>query len=156
MEKNSEKRVKLDFFRLTGIAPFHRTNKISDNCVSKNVLFQSLAEKIFDTPKLLEFLERKVKRWLDLDKSEFTYVLAGYIYYFKEDFKTADKYFLKAININPENLDIWFCLAFSLYHQQEKEYNLAKKILFNFDYCIDVFKDTPVSMKALRGSLKGL
>jgi len=156
MIKNSEKKVKLDFFRLAGIAPLQRTNKLSDNCLGKNALFHNLAEKVFDVPGLLELLEGKLKQWLKLDRSEFTCMLAGYIYYFKEEFKTADKFFLKAININPENLDNWFCLAFSLYHQQKSEHDLAKRILFNFDYCIETFKDTAVSMKALRDSLEDL
>ena len=152
MTKSNGKKVKLDFFRLTGIAPLQRTNKISDNCLAKNAIFHKLAEKVFDAPGLLELLGGKVKQWLKLERSEFTYMLAGYIYYFKEEFKIADKYFIKAININPENLDNWFCLAFSLYHQQK--HDVAKKIFFNFDYCIDTFKNTAVSMVTLEDKLK--
>jgi len=154
MIKNNQAKVKLDFYRLTGVAPLHRMNKISDNCLGKNVVFNNLAERVFDSPSLVEFLEKKVKQWLKIDRSEFTYMLAGYVYYFKEEFEISDKFFIKAINLNPENLDNWFCLAFSLYHQEEPEHNLAKNILFNFDYCIDKFKDTAVSKKALKDNLK--
>lgn len=154
MAKNNNKKIKIDFLKLTGIAPFHRTNKLSEGCLTKNIIFHRLAEKVFDTPELLKLLEAKINKWLEIERSEFTYMVAGYVYYFKEEFKTAEKYFIKAINLNPENLDNWFCLVFSLYHQEKKKYCLAGKVVFNFDYCMKKFKNSSVSLKALAEKLR--
>jgi len=134
---------------LTGILPSHRTNRLLDKCIRKDVIFQNLAEKVFDNPRLLDLLTIKIKYWLRLSKSEFIYALAGYIYYCRDDFKRAEGYFMKAINKRLQNLDNWFDLALSLYHQEEKKHKLAKKILFNFDYCLKYFKNKRVSLKAL-------
>jgi len=161
MAKNSKRdnkdiKIMLEFTRLTSIIPAHGTNRLSDKCIRKDIIFHNLSEKAFDQPKLLDLLTIKIKQWLKLNKSEFTYCLAGYIYYCKDDFKKAEKYFLKAIDRNPQNLDNWFDLAFSLYHQDDRKYDLAKKILFNFDLCLSGFKDKPVSLKALETFLKQL
>lgn len=156
--KNTNKDVKvmLAFNQLTSIVPIHRVNQLSDKCLRKDVIFHNLSEKVFDQPRLLNILTMKIKQWLKLSKSEFTYALAGYIYYCKDDFKKAEEYFLKAINKDPQNLDNWFDLAFSLYHQGENKYNLAKKILFNFDYCSMHFKNKRVSLKGLEAVLVNL
>lgn len=149
-------KIKKEFFEITHILPLHSTNRLKDMHIRKDNLFNSLGEKIFDNPRLLDLLTIKIKRWLKLEKSETIYSLAGYIYYFKDDFSKAESYFLKAINSNPVNLDNWFDLAFSLYHQGDKKNNIGKEILFNFDYCIKIFKGRNVSTKDLYKTLKNL
>lgn len=143
MSKANEE-IKLEFYRITKIPFFDDYNNI----------FNSLAEKVFDNPDLLKLLTIKIKKWLRLEKNEFTYSLAGYIYYFKEEFCKAERYFIKAINLNPLNLYNWFNLAFSLYHQGEKKHIFGKKILFNFDYFIKFFKDKKVNTKNLKEIFK--
>lgn len=142
----TKKKIELEFYRITRLLPIQRNNAI----------FDYLAEKVFDTPRLLDLLEIKIKHWFKLEKNEFTYSLAGYIYYFKEEFSKAQRYFLKAIIKNPKNLDNWLNLAFSLYHQEDKKYNLAKKILFNFDYCISYFSNKEANIRTLKTFLRSL
>ena len=156
LKENKNLKVRLEFYRLTNIQPLYLTNKLEDLCIKKNDIFDCLAEKVFDNPRLLDLLTIKLKHWLRKEKSEFIYALAGYINYLKDDFHKAEVYFLKAININPENLDNWFPLAFSLYHQEDKKHNLGKQILFNFDYCVKFFKNKKINIKSLRNTLKNL
>ncbi|MCM8797658.1 MAG: hypothetical protein NC923_07295 [Candidatus Omnitrophica bacterium] len=146
--------VEKDFMMIAGFKPLHPTNRVCDFNLRKDIIFSCLAEKIFDNPRLLHVLMKKMKYWLVSEKSELTYAMAGYLYYIKEDFKGAERYFLKAINENKENLDNWFDLAFSLYHQLDKKHNLGKMILFNFDFCVENFKNKKVNLKELEKALR--
>ncbi|MGD0335628.1 MAG: hypothetical protein ABSB18_00805 [Candidatus Omnitrophota bacterium] len=147
------KKVEDDFTAILGFKPLHRANKLNDFSVRKDVIFTLLAEKIFDNPRLLDLLLKKIKYWLVVEKSELTYAIAGYVYYIKEDFTQAEKYFLKALNKNRQNLDNWFDLAFSLYHQEDGKHKLAKIILFNFDYCAKKLKNATVNLKRIEKAL---
>ncbi|PIQ88759.1 MAG: hypothetical protein COV72_06765 [Candidatus Omnitrophica bacterium CG11_big_fil_rev_8_21_14_0_20_42_13] len=149
-------RIKKDFFMITGIAPSHLTNKIEYGYIRRDNLSKLLAEKVFEQPKLLTLLIKKIKHWLKLEKSEFTYALAGHICYLNEDYRNAERYFLKAIGRNYQNLDNWFDLAFSLYHQDSKKNKLAKKILFNFDYCVNNLKDRMFDAVALEKAFSSM
>lgn len=139
--ENNLLEIKKDFYWITRIIPIHATNYLENRVIRKDMIFEQLAEKTFDNPGLLNILLKKIKIWLSQDKSEFTNCLAGYIYYLKEDFGKAKKYFLRAIERNSCNLDNWFDLAFSLYHLDEREQKLAKDILFNFDLFIKLFSN---------------
>jgi len=151
--------VKSEFFKITRIYPVHLTNRLSDRYIRRDMVFTQMGNKVFDNHNLLNILLKKINDWLKLEQGEFTYVLAGYIYYLKEDFLKAEKYFLKAAGENPQNLDNWLDLAFSLYHQGDKKNRLAKKILFNFDYCVNFFSSgnyKNISRKLLETALKKL
>ncbi len=63
--------------------------------------------------------------------------LAGYLCYIKEDFKKAKMYFLKCVNLNPQNLDNWIDLAFIFRHLGDDK--LANGILFNYDHIIHYY-----------------
>lgn len=141
MKRKRQDRVKKEFFKIAGIIPLHLTNKLEDKTIRKDVISNLLAEKVFDHPKLLDLLIKKIKMWLALERTEFTYSLAGYIYYLKNDFAKARDFFLKAIKENPQNLDNWFDFAFALYHLNEGEQRLAKDILFEFDLFIKSYTD---------------
>ncbi|MBL7197460.1 MAG: tetratricopeptide repeat protein [Candidatus Omnitrophica bacterium] len=138
MSKSLQK-IKKEFFKITNIIPFHNTNYVARREIRIDKIFDSLAERIFDSPKLLDILAKRLNRWLREEKSEFTYSLAGYIFYLKGDFKRAIDFFLKTVEKNPVNLDNWFDLAFSLYHTDN--YKLALKILFNFDLFILSYRE---------------
>jgi tetratricopeptide (TPR) repeat protein len=154
MKMSNFRKVQKEFFVLTRILLQKRvTNRIDANTLPNNFTFSLLAEKIFDYPNILRFLKKKIKNWLSIDKSENTFLLAGYIYYLDNDFDRARKYFLKAVESNPENLDNWLDLAFCLYHCPEKINELAKDILFNFDLFIQFFKKfkyNKCTLKALK------
>lgn len=134
---------------MTGIMPIHATNYLENKAIRKDMIFERLAEQTFDNHKMLNVLIKKIKIWLSLDQSEFTNCLAGYIYYLNEDFENAKRYFLRAIERNPSNLDNWFDLAFSLYHSEEREQKLAKDILFNFDLFIKRFSNQKDKHKSI-------
>jgi len=139
MSKDNLRKIKKEFFKITRIIPRHKTNYLWDKQIRRDEIFAQLADRVFDYHGLLEILVKKAKVWLKSDRSEFTYALAGYIYYLKQDFKQAESLFLKAIEINPYNLDDWLDLGFSLYHQDKTRHQLAKTIFFNFDLFINLY-----------------
>jgi len=149
-----KKVVEVEFFKLTGVLPLHPTNHLEDKVMRKDVIFDKLAEKIFDYPFLLDILLKKAKRWIIYNKSELTLVIIGYLYYFKGEFKKSSKFLLEAIKFNPINLDNWIDYAFSLYHQDIGKHVLAKKILFNLEKCIKYFKNKKVTFTNIRNFLR--
>lgn len=145
--------VKKEFLAITGIWPYFKVNLIEDRQIRSNNLFAFLSEKIFDHPRLLDLLLKKITTWLNKDQSEFTLCLAGYIYYMAEDFQKSEAYFLNALQKSSRNLDVWLDLAFSLYHQNDKKQKLAKKIIFNHEF---LAKDFPMKKITLRNIQKAL
>jgi len=128
-----------EFKKITGFELLTRqTNYLSDRIERKDSLFSQLAILYFTYPKKFKKLQQKVRDWLRKESSETIFALAGYIYYITEDFNKARKYFLKAISLNPDNLDNWIDLAFSLRHLGE--YKISNGILFNYDYLIYYYK----------------
>ena len=147
---NLNRSVALDFYRLTNIFPMHSTNRVEDRVFQKDAVFDLLGERVFDNPRLLDLLFIKFKVWYRLDKGEFINSLGGCLYYYNDEFDKAEGYFLKAVNLNPQNLDNWLHLAFSLYHQGDELHELAKKILFDFDGCTRFFRNRKVTIKELQ------
>ncbi|MDD5099101.1 MAG: hypothetical protein PHP35_02055 [Candidatus Colwellbacteria bacterium] len=145
-----------DFLLNMRILPEHRVNRFEDNCIRADYIFDYMAERVFDNPRLLDLLSIKIKKWLAIEKSEFTYALAGYISYLKEDFAQAEGFFIKALNFEPENIDTWLDLAFSLYHQNNRKIRLALKILFNFDTCAKSFRNKKITLGALEKTMDKL
>jgi len=145
---------KTDFFKITQLLPVNTTNRVGDNCIQKDAVFDLLGEKVFDNPRLLDLLFLKLRRWIKEEKGEFIFALAGYLYYYAEKYNIAEGYLIRYLNANPKNLDIWFRLAFSLYHQGRRKHLLGKKILYNFDSCIYNFKDKKITVKKLEEFLR--
>ena len=117
-----------------------KTNKLEDKIYREDRLFTYLSNKIFDYPRLLIVLKKRIKAWLKLNNSETLFALAGYIYYLDNDFLKAENYFSKCVEKVPMNLDNWVDLAFSFYHQGARKNKVAKNILFNLDLFIKKFK----------------
>ena len=133
--------IQYEFKKLTLLPlPERKTNKLEDKIQRKDSVFPFLADTIFDHPRLLIVLKKKVKHWLTQDNSETVLALVGYIYYLDDDFIKAEGYFYKCVEKNPKNIDNWVDLAFSLYHQGDKKNRMAKAILFNLDLFIRRFK----------------
>jgi len=111
-----------------------QTNSLLEKIVRKDQLFEDLAKLYFDKPKRFDQLSKEIlplinqKRNLD----ETLLALAGYLHYIQEDFKKAKICFLKCIRLNPQNLDNWTDLAFTLRHLGDDK--LANGILFNYNY----------------------
>jgi tetratricopeptide (TPR) repeat protein len=116
-----------------------QTNYLSERIIRKDWLFERLARLYFEEPKKFNQIVKKILPLINLknDSDETLLALAGYLYYIQEDFKKAKIAFLKCIKLNPQNLDNWIDLAFTLRHLGE--YKLANGILFNFDYLINYY-----------------
>jgi tetratricopeptide (TPR) repeat protein len=139
------KLIQFDFFKVTFLALYIReTNKLEDNVTRKDTIFNTLGDKIFMHPKLLAILKKKITYWIRLFPSETVLSLAGYIYYFDEDYSRAEEFFYRAIEENCENLDNWLDLAFSLYHQSGNKFEFAYKILFDFDKLINYYNESKI------------
>jgi tetratricopeptide (TPR) repeat protein len=128
-----------EFKHITGFELFPRqTNCFSDRIKRKDSLFSQLAILYFSDRAKFNKIRLKIKNWLRQERIETIYALAGYIYYICEDFKKAKRYFLKTISLNPNNLDNWIDLAFSLRHLGE--YVVSNGIIFNYNYVIYYYK----------------
>ncbi len=143
-------RIKQDFLRTTRVSPRYQTNTADSGMTRGNYILDALAEKVFDHPRLLGLLSKKAKHWLACDDSEFTLALAGYIAYLGEKYGQAEKLFLRAIQKNPKNIDLWMDLAFSLFHQDEKKQKLAHDILFRHKELAGTFPEDNICLREIR------
>lgn len=128
-----------EFKNITGLELLSRqTNYLSGYTERKDSLFSRLAVLYFSEQKKFKKLQQKIKVWLKKEKTETIFALTGYTYYISEDYKKAKSCFLKAISLNPDNLDNWIDLAFALRHNGE--YEISNGILFNYNYIIHYYK----------------
>lgn len=129
--------IQKKFQKITGFPLRKRqTNHLSEKIIKKDQLFENLARLYFNRPKKFNQLCKKILPLINQKKEldETLLALAGYLYYLQEDFKKSKTFFLKCINLNPQNLDNWIDFAFTLRHLGEDK--LANGILFNYDYLI--------------------
>jgi len=138
--------INKEFYKITRISLVRKTNYLSDGIRRKDVIFPGLAVETFDNPRLLKTLTEKIEKWTKITQDEAICAIAGYIYFLKEDFRKAKNFFKKAIEKNPDNLDNWLDLAFTLYHLGAKEEKLAKAIIFNFDVFISIYSKTKLKL----------
>lgn len=128
-----------EFIDITGFKlPIRIANLCSDKVERKDCLFVQLTTLFFSNRSKFIKLKKRVRHWLRKDKTETIIALTGYIYYILEDFETAERFFLKAIYLNPNNLDNWIDFAFTLRHLGD--YEVSNGILFNYDYVIYYYK----------------
>lgn len=140
MTVNIPQTIKKEFKEITGLVLCERqTNFLSDKEERKDNLFEDLTRIVFDDPKIIIRLEKAIAKWLIAEaQSETVMSMAGYVNYFKEDYKKARDYFLQAVSLNPDNFDNWHDLAFALRHLGE--INASKIILYFHEYVIYYFK----------------
>ncbi|MDI6606495.1 MAG: hypothetical protein QME65_05085 [Candidatus Omnitrophota bacterium] len=130
--------VDREFKRITGFRLFERqANYYFGGVEREDRLFTQLASLYFSKPQSFKKLKKRIQVWIQ-DERETTLALAGYIYYISEDFIKAKEHFIKTIHINPDNLDNWIDLSFSLRHLGE--YKLSNAIMFNHHYIIHYYK----------------
>lgn len=127
-------RIKREYKKITGFTLAERqTNFLDENVWRKDMLFEHLSRLAFDSPKKLDKLKKKVAQWLAVErKSETLWALAGCVFYLTGDFRRSKEYFLKAVYLNPRNLDNWVDLGFVLRHLDEIE--LSNKIFFRLNH----------------------
>ncbi|MDE2038613.1 MAG: hypothetical protein KGO96_03745 [Elusimicrobia bacterium] len=106
------------FEELAGFAmPSRRVNRPQDRLTRADALFELLARSIFERPSLGRALARRLPRWLALEpNSEELWALAGYVFYCLRSYRQAERAFLRAIALAPDNLDDWLDLAMTLRH----------------------------------------
>jgi len=129
-----------EFQKITGFELKPRqTNYLSEKTMRKDYLFEKLSRFYLEKPTKFKELTKKVLPLINKIPfpDESLLALAGYLCYIKEDFKKAQKYFLKCLNLNPRNLDTWLDLAFTLRHLGQIK--LANKIIFYFDQIVPFF-----------------
>lgn len=132
--------IQKQFQKITGFELKKRqTNSLLEKIVKKDQLFEDLARLYFDKPKKFGQLSKEILPLINQKENpdETLLALAGYLYYIQENFKKAKIYFLKCVNLNPQNLDNWIDLAFTLRHLGNDK--LANGILFNYDYIIHYY-----------------
>lgn len=97
---------------------------------SQNPLFSQLAGWAFDWPERLGSALEAARRWAGEDPGPPTWELLGYLQYLSEDWGGAARSFMRSLEVEPRNLDSWFCLAFCLKHLG---IDLGESILFDHD-----------------------
>lgn len=131
--------IKEEFKVITGFDLQSReTNNLNDEVERKDYLFNHLAVLYCTEPQKFKKLKQKIRCWLKQEQSEATFALAGYFYYINEEPKKAKQHFLKTVSLNPDNLDNWLDLAFTL--RQLGENKVSFGILFNYVYIIYYYK----------------
>jgi len=137
METLWEKKLKffIEFRKVTGFYfPLRKTNFLKKKSVREDRLFYILTDLYFSNRAKFEKLYQNIEIWIKKFDIEEVWVLGGYIYYIIQEFEKARDYLLKAIFINPENLDNWLDFAFVLRHLGE--YKMSYTILFYYDQII--------------------
>jgi len=132
--------IQKQFQKITSFKLIEReTNHLSENIHRKDSLFEKLTRFYFDYPEKFARLCQEILPLIEKESNpdETILALVGYLYYLQEKFQKAKIYFLKCVNLNPQNLDNWIDLAFTLRHLGENK--LANGILFNYDYLIHYY-----------------
>ncbi len=131
--------IEREFEKIAGFRLLpRRTNLINENIERKDNTFAHLTNLYFSDRRRFKKLQNKIEQWVKKNKSETITTLAGYIYYIDEDFQISQKYFLKAIAINPDNLDNWVDLAFTIRHIGDTR--TSEEILFNLGYVMHYYR----------------
>lgn len=102
-------------------------NYKSDDEIDETI-FESVSRLLFENKKAFYYLKNKITELAKNKKDALLFSVVGYFCYVDCDFTKARKFFQKAIEINPQDLDPWFCLGFS-FRQLGKEEEFASIML---------------------------
>jgi len=132
---------------------WHQTNALGDFVARKDTCFDFLTRLSFNDVEQFALFKRQLPAMLkEYRGEEWVLAWAGYIAYIERDYAAACAWFLKAAEMNPENLDNWMDLAFALRHAGHT--STSTGIFFNFDYVIHYVRTFGMPRGGLRG-LKG-
>jgi tetratricopeptide (TPR) repeat protein len=132
-------RIKKEYRKITGLELIERqTNFIDENIERKDMLFENLSRLAFDRPEKFRILRRKVGLWPASKRNETFWALAGMVHYLGGEFGRARRAFFEALKLNPQNVDNWVDLAFSLRHCGKVKLGVA--IFFNLEYLIHYYQ----------------
>ena len=106
----------------------HRTNRYDDYIERKDSLFWLVTMLFYEKPSEFKSLLKRAPASKEPD--EVWSALTGYLHYVNGDYRFARDCFLRAVALNPDNLDNWFDLTFALRHLSE--YECSDAILFHY------------------------
>jgi len=109
----------------------HRTNLYEDYVERKDCLFYLVTVLFNEKPAVFKALLKKISAFKNKKADESRFSLSGYLHYVNGDYRDARDCFMRAIALNPDNLDNWFDLAFALRHSGE--YRCSDAILFYYE-----------------------
>lgn len=130
-EAMDEGRLVEEFREQTGWSlPERRPNRLEDGQPRLDTTFQMLSGWCFDRPESLEPLRAWARDGARRLPRPRTFELLGYLEYLACDWTAAARAFMRSLEDEPENLDAWVDLAFSLKHAGLP---LGESILFDHD-----------------------
>ena len=147
--------MRMQFRSLMGFElPSHGSNVLEARSVRVDQVFEGVADSLFRDPSRGEALWRFSLQWLARCNCELTRALAGYVAYCREDYPRATVHLLSAVAANPDNLDNWVDLAFSLAHQGDP---LGLQLLFDHEPYMRAFaaRKAPVCTLAVLREIGG-
>ncbi len=128
MEKDP---VAAEFYELTGwLLPERLANRLEEGQPRLDSVFQTLSLWGFDHPEHLEVTRQWAREMVQRRPEPRTFELLGYLEYLSHDWSAAARAFMRSLDLEPENLDAWVDLAFSLKHAGLP---LGEAILFDYD-----------------------
>ena len=155
--KKDEPSFESEFKELTGISwPPREINAPSARRLRADKVFEQMARLCFTRPDVGRKIRRRLTRWLSERQDEGVVALAGYVRYCLKDYKGAEKLFLKAVALRPENLDNWLDLAMTFRHLDDP---LGLDILFAHNEFIALYSPEPraltrTALRRLRDRVK--
>ena len=121
------------FSRVGWVLPPRRPNLLAERCARQDRTFPALATWCFDHPDRLEPLRSWAADEARDRPGPRTWELLGYLEYLCGQWSAAARAFMRSLEVEPENLDAWVDLAFSLKHAGLP---LGDAILFDHDLWI--------------------
>jgi len=120
-----------EFHAIAGwLLPPRVANRLEEGLARRDTSFQRLSLWAFDHPEALPELRRRAGEWVRRWPEPRTWELSGYLEYLARDWTGAARAFMASLEREPENLDAWVDLAFSLKHAGLP---LGESILFDHD-----------------------
>jgi tetratricopeptide (TPR) repeat protein len=127
--------------RRTGLrVPARRSHRLADRVTRQDGLFSALADWAMDHPHRLEGVRLWARQQAAQSAEPGIWEVYGYLSYLAEDWSQAAQAFLRSLEADPENLDAWTDLAFSLIHLGLP---LGEAILWNHDRFIELCAEEP-------------
>lgn len=140
------------FRKITGIelrkrqCDYRKEEEIDEN------LFERISRLFFENKKAFYYLKKEAIKATKSKKDALLFSTAGYFSYVDCDFLQAKKFFEKAIEINPEDLEPWLCLAFCL--RQLGEDDKFDLIILNYRNIINKYIHKKTSIERLLSNKK--
>lgn len=135
------------FRKITGRNLSKRAVSYKSNDEIDETLFEAVSRLFFENRKAFYYLKEKALEAAKNEKNALILSTAGYFCYVDCDFKKAGDFFQKAINLQPEDLEQWLCLAFCL--RQSGRENGFNNIVLNYKNIITEFINGKIKINKL-------